>query len=106
MWEGTVIEENKGGFIALYKGIRVFIPASQSGLPKGAEMSALLRTKQKLRITEVNHSSAGVVARFARRLMNKKVSGRTDLERIEVGKKYQGTGKSLLSYGAFIDIAA
>ena len=31
--EGVVTEENKGGVVASVKGVRVFIPASQTGLP-------------------------------------------------------------------------
>ena len=40
--EGVVTEENKGGVIASVKGVRVFIPASQTGLPRDAAMSDLL----------------------------------------------------------------
>ncbi|MFI3313904.1 MAG: 4-hydroxy-3-methylbut-2-enyl diphosphate reductase, partial [Eubacteriales bacterium] len=37
--EGVVTEENKGGIVANVKGVRVFIPASQTGVPKGGELS-------------------------------------------------------------------
>ena len=37
--EGKVTEDNKGGIVVSVKGIRVFVPASQSGLPKDAAMS-------------------------------------------------------------------
>ena len=33
--EGVITEENKGGLVANVKGVRVFIPASQTGIPKG-----------------------------------------------------------------------
>ena len=39
--EGTVTEENKGGIVVSVKGIRVFVPASQSGQPRGADLSAM-----------------------------------------------------------------
>ncbi len=48
--EGVVTEENKGGVVVSVKGIRVFVPASQSGLSKESPMSLLLKTKVKLRI--------------------------------------------------------
>ena len=46
--DGTVTEENKGGIVVSVKGVRVFVPASQSGQPlrrrslryEGAESSA------------------------------------------------------------------
>jgi 4-hydroxy-3-methylbut-2-enyl diphosphate reductase len=103
--EGTVIEENKGGLIVLVKGIRVFVPASQSGLPKGSEMSSLLKTKQKLRITEVNHSRRRVVGSIREALNEvRRASAEKTWNEIENGKTYKGTVKSLTSYGAFIDI--
>ena len=80
--EGVVTEENKGGIVVNVKGIRVFVPASQSGVPKGGDLSEMVGKTVQLRMTEVNR---------ARR-------------EIEVGKQYHGTVKSLTSYGAFVDI--
>ena len=103
--EGVVTEENKGGIVVSVKGIRVFVPASQSGLPRDAEMSQLLRQKVQLRITEVNKGRRRVVgsirsvAAKARREAIAKI-----WEEIEVGKHYDGVVKSLTSYGAFVDI--
>ena len=59
--EGTVTEENKGGIVVSVKGVRVFVPASQSGLPRGAELSTMIKEKVKLRITEVNRARRRVV---------------------------------------------
>ena len=52
--EGTVNAAVKGGVIVTYAGVRVFIPASQSGLPRGAEMDSLVKTTQRFTILEVN----------------------------------------------------
>jgi 4-hydroxy-3-methylbut-2-enyl diphosphate reductase len=59
--EGVVTEENKGGVVVSVKGVRVFVPASQTGLPREAPMSDLLKKKVKLRITEVNRARRRVV---------------------------------------------
>ena len=59
--EGVVTEENKGGIVINVKGIRVFVPASQSGQPRGADLSSMLKQKVQLRITEVNRSRRRVV---------------------------------------------
>lgn len=103
--EGTIKEQNKGGLVAIVKGIRVFIPASQSGLPRGADLSVLLNTKQQFRVTEVNRSKRRVVGsiRDVKNEMRRLAAEKTWNE-IEVGKRYVGTVKSLTSYGAFIDI--
>ena len=49
---GTVVDQNKGGVVAMVLGIRVFIPASQTGLPREASFDSLIKTTQKIRITE------------------------------------------------------
>ena len=59
--EGVVTEENKGGVVASVKGVRVFIPASQTGLPRDAAMSDLLKKKVRMKITEVNRARRRVV---------------------------------------------
>jgi len=103
--EGTITEENKGGLVANVKGIRVFIPASQSGQPRGADLSGMLKTKVQLRITEVNRARRRVVGSI--RAVSAEVRAAAAAEvwnNIEVGKHYAGTVKSLTSYGAFVDI--
>ena len=103
--EGTVTEENKGGIVVMVKGIRVFVPASQTGLPKDAPMTGLLKTKVQLRITEVNHARRRVVGSIrAVQYEARKAAAEKTWEEIEEGKKYQGVVKSLTSYGAFVDI--
>lgn len=103
--EGTVVEENKGGVVVNVKGIRVFVPASQTGLPRDAEMSQLLKTKVKLAITELNQGRRRVVGsiREAQRA-ERRAKAEAVWNEIEVGKHYEGTVKSLTSYGAFVDI--
>lgn len=103
--EATVTEENKGGLVANVKGIRVFIPASQSGVAKGGDMSGMVGQKIKMRITEVNRARRRVIGSIravnaeARRAAAQKV-----WNEIEVGKKYHGVVKSLTNFGVFVDI--
>ena len=103
--EGTVTEDNKGGVVVNYKGIRIFVPASQTGLGKDVEMSELLKQKVRLKVTEVNRSRRRVVGsiravqREERRARSEKI-----WNEIEVGKHYKGVVKSLTGYGAFVDI--
>ncbi|MBP3672679.1 MAG: 4-hydroxy-3-methylbut-2-enyl diphosphate reductase, partial [Oscillospiraceae bacterium] len=103
--EGTITEENKGGLVATIKGIRVFIPASQSGVAKGGDMAAMVGKTVQLKITEVNRARRRVIGSIravsseARKAAQEKIWAE-----IENGKKYHGTVKSLTSYGAFVDI--
>ncbi len=103
--EGYITEQNKGGIVANVKGIRVFIPASQTGVPKNGDMGALVKTTVKLKITEVNRQRKRVVGSIrAVTAEARKAAAEKIRAEIEVGKKYQGVVKSLTSYGAFVDI--
>ena len=103
--EGLVVEENKGGVVVNVKGIRVFVPASQTGLRRNEPMTQLVKTNVRLRITEVNRSRRRVVGSIRAVAAEEKAAAAAAIwENIEVGKHYTGTVKSLTSYGAFVDI--
>ena len=103
--EGKITEENKGGLVCNVKGIRVFIPASQSGIARGGDMSVMVGKTVQLKITEVNRARRRVIGSIravtaeARKAAQEKI-----WEEIQVGNKYHGVVKSLTSYGAFVDI--
>ena len=103
--EGYITEQNKGGVVANIKGVRVFIPASQTGIPKNGDMASLVKTTVKMKITEVNRQRKRVVGSIrAVASEARKAAAEQIWNEIEVGKKYQGVVKSLTSYGAFVDI--
>ena len=103
--DGTITEENKGGLVASVKGIRVFIPASQSGVAKGGDMAGMVGQAVQLKITEVNRARRRVIGSIrAVSSEGRKAAQEKVWSEIEVGAKYHGTVKSLTSYGAFVDI--
>ena len=103
--EGVVTEENKGGVVVSVHGIRVFVPASQTGLGRDVPMTELLKKKVRLRITEVNRSRRRVVGSIrAVQAKERKEKAEQIWNEIEVGRHYNGVVKSLTSYGAFVDI--
>ena len=103
--EGVVTEENKGGLVVNVKGIRVFVPASQSGVAKGGDMAGQVGKAVQLKITEVNRARRRVIGSIRAVNSEERKANRDKIwAEIEEGKKYQGTVKSLTSYGAFVDI--
>ena len=103
--EGVVTEENKGGLVVNVKGIRVFVPASQSGVAKGGDMAGEVGKTVQLKITEVNRARRRVIGSIRAVNSEERKANREKIwAEIEEGKKYQGTVKSLTSYGAFVDI--
>ncbi len=103
--EGVVTEENKGGIVVNVDGVRVFVPASQSGKPRGADLSAMRGEHVKLRITEFNRARRRVVGSIRSVLDEERRAAQEQVwANIEVGKRYTGTVKSMTSYGVFVDI--
>ena len=103
--EGVITEENKGGLVATVKGIRVFVPASQSGVAKGGDMAGQVGKAVKLKITEVNRARRRVIGSIRAVASEERKANQSKLwEEIAEGKQYHGTVKSLTSYGAFVDI--
>ena len=103
--EGVVTEENKGGVVVSIKGVRVFVPASQTGLPRETPMSQLLKQYVRLRITEVNRARRRVVGSIRAVEAEERAAKAAEVwANIEENKRYTGTVKSLTSYGAFVDI--
>ena len=103
--EGIVTEENKGGIVVSVKGVRVFVPASQSGLPKDSDLSQLIKQRVQLRVTEVNRARRRVVGSIKSVLNEERQAAQAAIwEGIEVGKHYDGVVKSMTSYGVFVDI--
>ena len=103
--EGTVTEQNKGGVVVNVKGARVFVPASQTDLPREADLAELLKKTVHLKITEVNKARKRIVGSIRRAASAERHARAQELwENIEIGKKYHSIVKSLTSYGAFCEL--
>lgn len=106
--EGKVTQVVKGGVIVFYNGVRVFIPASHTGVPRSGKLEELLNQTVKFKIIEVTDQRGGRVVGSIRNA-NKEVR---DAERakfwesIEVGQKFEGVIRSIEDYGVFVDIGA
>lgn len=102
---GTVVEVVKGGVIAVTKGVRIFIPASQATASRSDPLDALLKKEVDFRIIEVNRGRRRAVGsiRSVLKDQQKKLAEKF-WETAEEGKEYDGVVKSLTSYGAFVDL--
>ncbi len=108
--EGTVLEAavqhvvNKGVTLSIY-GVRVFIPASQTGLPRGAELEQLLKKKVEFTIIDVTEGRKRAVGSIKAVQNAKKEEAKAKFwEAANVGDVYTGKVKSLTSFGAFVDL--
>lgn len=102
---GIVTEVIKGGILVLTNGVKVFIPASQSGVPRDGDLSTLLRKEVNFKILETNRQrrralgSISAVLRAQREELAKKF-----WEEVEVGKVYTGVVKSITNFSVFVDL--
>ncbi len=102
--EGKVAEAVKGGVVVFYNANRVFVPASQTGVPKDGDLSSIVGTEVSFKVIEIKApkkaiGSIRVVLREERRAQEADFWAG-----IEVGKTYHGTVKSLTGFGAFVDL--
>ena len=103
--EGVVSAVVKGGVVAVTNGSRVFIPASQTGVPRNQELDVLKGTTVRFRIIDINPARRRAVGSI-KVVANEERKAQQDAlwATLEEGQKLTGTVKSLTSYGAFVDI--
>ena len=108
--EGTVLEGvvqhvvNKGVTLTV-QGVRVFIPASLTGLPRGAELEQLRKQKVEFIVIEVPERRKRAVGSIKAVQNAKKAEAQAKFwETAKVGDVFTGKVKSLTSFGAFVDL--
>ena len=83
----------------------VFVPASQTGIAKGGDLSALAGTTQRIKLLEFDENKKRALGSIKAILVAKKKAAEEAIwATLEVGKHYMGKVKNLTSYGAFVDI--
>jgi small subunit ribosomal protein S1 len=101
---GTVTAVVKGGF-SVDVGVRAFMPASRSGVREAAEMPNLVGQEIRCRIIKLDVTDEDVVvdrrvvAEEEERSTREKIYGQ-----IKEGDTVTGTVRSLMEYGAFVDL--
>ena len=102
----TVSAVVKGGVNVFYEGVRIFIPASQTGLAREASLDGLKGQEVKFVVLEVpeqrRKSAVGSIKAVQRQ--EKEAAKVKFWETAEIGKEYEGEVKSLTNYGAFVDL--
>lgn len=100
-----VKEEVKGGVIASYKGVRVFIPGSQVSRERGKNLSELIGQELEVRIIEFNKRDKKVVA--SRRILEEEQYNKDKKviwNSLKKGEKRAGKVTRIVKFGAFVDI--
>jgi small subunit ribosomal protein S1 len=101
---GTVTAVVKGGF-SVDVGVRAFMPASRSGVREAAEMENLVGQEIRCRIIKLDVADEDVVV-DRRVVMEDEERGAREriYGQIKEGDTITGTVRSLMEYGAFVDL--
>ncbi len=103
--DGTIVEVVRGGLLATTNGVRVFIPASQSGLPRDADLTQLMHKNVSFRILETNRQRRRAVGSISAVLREqRKALADKFWNEVEEGKVYSGLVKSITNFGVFVDL--
>ena len=101
---GTVTAVIKGG-LSVDVGVRAFMPASRSGTRDAAELEALVGTEITCRITKLDVTDEDVVV-DRRVVLEEQARGELAGRRaaLKPGDTVNGTVRTLMPYGAFVEI--
>jgi len=101
---GTVTEQMKGG-LSVDIGVRAFMPASRSGARDAAELEALVGQAITCRITKLDVADENVVV-DRRVVLEEQARGALAERRaaLKEGVIVTGTVRTLMPYGAFVEI--
>ncbi len=103
--EGKVTDAVKGGVVISVGFSKVFIPASQTGIAKDGDYTTLVGTTQQFTIIDIDEQKNRAVGSIKTVLKaRRKEAQEAFWANIEEGQKFEGTVKSLTSYGAFVDL--
>ena len=103
--EGKIVQVVNGGLIALADAVKLFIPASQANVSKETNLETMINKKVRMKVIDINLPKHRAIASI-RAVYNDERKANEDKVwgEIEVGKKYRGVVKSIVNYGAFVDI--
>ena len=103
--KAPVVQILKGGLGVDVEGARVFIPASLVSDVFERDLNKYLDTEIEFKLTEYNPRKRRVIGDRKVLLAAEKEEARKALfEKIEVGQSITGTVKSVVDFGAFVDI--
>ncbi len=100
---GKVVDVVKGGINVLVGANKIFVPASQTGVPKDGDLNTLKGQEVRVKIIEIKGNRAvGSIRAVLRE--ERRAAEEAFWASIEEGKVYTGAVKSMTSYGVFVDL--
>lgn len=102
---GTVTNIVKGGVLVITNGVKVFVPASQATARRDDKLEELLKKNVEFKIIDVNEARQRAVGSIRAVAKEARAKQQAEFfETAEVGAEIEGTVKSILDYGVFVDL--
>ncbi|MBO5396397.1 MAG: bifunctional 4-hydroxy-3-methylbut-2-enyl diphosphate reductase/30S ribosomal protein S1 [Clostridia bacterium] len=102
--EGVVVEVISKGLIVIVNGVRIFIPASLSGVPKSGRLEEMTGKTVNFVVIDIDKRRRRAVGSIREaNSIARKANKEKFWANVEEGQKYTGVVKSLTDYGAFVD---
>lgn len=108
--QGYIFEEpihhvSNNGFIVLYKGIRIFIPISLSGITRAENIEDYKGKTICFKVIEYDEKVKKIIG-SVKVVKEEQKQKEEELfwEQAQVGKEYEGKVTSISAYGAFVDL--
>ena len=102
---GVVTNVVKGGILVSTNGVKVFIPASLATARRDDKLDDLLKKNVEFKVIEVNENGQRAVGSVRAVANEKRAAAKAKFfETAEAGMEVEGTVKSILDYGVFVDL--
>ena len=104
--DGKIIEVVNGGVIALWEGVRIFVPASLASDRYLSDLSVLLGKTFPIRLRDINRGRRKVIGSIKDIINEEKHAKQAEFwAKIDAGQtEFTGTVKTLTNFGAFVDL--
>jgi len=103
--QGIVTGVIKGGVEVDVDGLRAFTPASHMDLRLGADLSRFVGQRLSFTVTQYGKRGRDVVlSRRSQLEVDAKANREAALAKLEVGSVIEGTVRTVVSFGAFVDL--
>ncbi len=104
--KGKVIEQVKGGLIAMISGIRVFVPSSQISNRYVEDLKSFIGQELDFNILEYDNVKRRKIVAGRKALAQKEIDEKRKavFETINVGDRIDGTVSRIVDFGAFVDL--
>ncbi|MCD6304286.1 MAG: S1 RNA-binding domain-containing protein [Planctomycetes bacterium] len=103
--EGLVTGHNKGGLTLKVHGIDAFMPVSMIDMNRTEDMAPLVNTKMRCEVIEIDRRRESITVSRRAVLAREAAEARQHtLDTLAEGKVVKGVVRSIMPYGAFVDI--